>query len=235
MLRIRFFRKGRKKQPSYKIVVTDRNNPPATGRFIEDVGFYNPLTKECTINGEKVIYWMEKGAQPTDVVKNLLIKKGIIKGEKVNVVSISNKRKEKIEAKKAKDKEVEETKKEEAGKETMPGKGDDSDENQSGEVTKEAKKMVEVVKDEGTQKKPEVQEEKENEKADEEVEKEPKEETKKEEAIKEEDAKEEEKKDKEEMTQTKEKNEKADEEVEKEPKEETKKEEKEEKEERKEK
>ncbi len=121
MLRIRFFRKGRKKQPFYKIVVTDKNNPPASGRFVEDVGFYNPLTKECQIKGERVIYWMEKGAHPSDVVRNLLIKKEIIKGEKVNVVSISEKRKEKIAGKKEKEEK----------KETIP------------EETKEMKKVVE--------------------------------------------------------------------------------------------
>ncbi len=102
MLKIRFFRKGRKKQPFYKIVVTDKNNPPSGGRFVEDVGFYNPLTKECEIKKERVAYWMEKGAQPTGVVKNLLIKKGAIKGKKVNVVSITRKRKEVIAGKEEK-------------------------------------------------------------------------------------------------------------------------------------
>ncbi len=103
MLKIRFFRKGRKKQPFYKIVVTDKNNPPSGGRFVEDVGFYNPLTKECEVKGDRVAYWTEKGAQPSDVVRNLLIKKGLIKGKKVNVVSISKKRKEKIAGKKEKE------------------------------------------------------------------------------------------------------------------------------------
>jgi small subunit ribosomal protein S16 len=100
MLRIRFFRKGRKKQPFYKIVVTDKNNPPSSGRFVEEVGFYNPHTKECKIEGERVIYWMDKGAQPSDVVHNLLIKNEIIKGEKKNVVSLTKKRQAKIEEEK---------------------------------------------------------------------------------------------------------------------------------------
>ncbi len=113
MLRIRFFRKGRKKQPFFKIVVTDKNNPPSSGRFVEEVGFYNPHTKECKIEGEKVTFWMEKGAQPSDVVWNLLIKEGLIKGEKRNVVSLTKKRRAKIEEKQKKDevvieKEVEE-------------------------------------------------------------------------------------------------------------------------------
>ena len=117
MLKIRFLRTGRKKQPFYKIVVTDKNNPPSSGRFKESVGFYDPLTKDCRIDGDKVINWMEKGAQPTDVVYNLLIKKGILKGKKKDVVSLTNKRREKIEGQKAeaeaKKKEAEEVKEEE--------------------------------------------------------------------------------------------------------------------------
>ena len=46
MLVIRFFRVGKKNQPSFKIVVTDKKHPPKGGRFLEEVGFYNPLTKE---------------------------------------------------------------------------------------------------------------------------------------------------------------------------------------------
>ncbi len=108
MLRIRFFRTGRKGQPFYKIVVTDKNNPPASGRIKESVGFYNPLTKECKIESEKVLAWIGKGAQPSDVVHNLLIKKGVIKGKKSNVVFLSEKKKAKIkEVTKNKQKEAE--------------------------------------------------------------------------------------------------------------------------------
>jgi small subunit ribosomal protein S16 len=46
MLAIRLFRVGKKKQPSYKVVVTNKQNPPQGGQFIEQVGFYNPLTNE---------------------------------------------------------------------------------------------------------------------------------------------------------------------------------------------
>jgi small subunit ribosomal protein S16 len=107
MLKIRFFRTGRKKQPFYKIVVTDKNNPPASGRYVEDVGYYNPLTKESEIKSEKISFWMGKGAQLSDVVKNLLIKKGIIKGKKENVVSLTKKRVEKIASKKPEEKKEE--------------------------------------------------------------------------------------------------------------------------------
>jgi small subunit ribosomal protein S16 len=86
MLVIRLFRTGKKKQPSYKIVVTDRNNPPQGGKFVEQVGFYNPLTKEKTFKVERIQYWISVGAKPSDTVYNILINEGIIKGEKQKII-----------------------------------------------------------------------------------------------------------------------------------------------------
>ncbi len=86
MLVIRLFRTGKKKQPSYKVVVTDRNNPPQGGKFVEQVGFYNPLTKEKTFQAERIQYWMSVGAQPSDTVYNILINESIVKGEKKKIV-----------------------------------------------------------------------------------------------------------------------------------------------------
>ncbi|MFA5169629.1 MAG: 30S ribosomal protein S16 [Candidatus Paceibacterota bacterium] len=86
MLVIRLFRTGKKKQPSYKVVVTDRNNPPQGGKFVEQVGFYNPLTREKTLHNERINYWMGVGAQPSDTVYNILINEGVIKGEKKKIV-----------------------------------------------------------------------------------------------------------------------------------------------------
>lgn len=82
MIIIRLFRVGKKKQPAYKIVVTNKNNPPAAGRFIEQVGFYNPLTKEKAIKEERVKYWISQGAGTSDTVHNLLVKEGIINQKK---------------------------------------------------------------------------------------------------------------------------------------------------------
>ena len=108
MLRIRFFRTGRKKQPFYKIVVTDKNKPPSSGRFIADVGYYNPKTKECRIEKEKVLEWMGKGAQPSDVVHNLLIKKEIIIDKKVSVDSSKKGKSQETKEEKAPEKKTEE-------------------------------------------------------------------------------------------------------------------------------
>ena len=85
MLVIRFFRVGKKKQPSFKIVVTDKRNPPSGGRFVEEVGFLNPFTKEKNLKAERIKYWISKGAKPSDSVYNLLIKEKVLEGKKIPV------------------------------------------------------------------------------------------------------------------------------------------------------
>ena len=73
MVKIRLRRMGAKKTPFYRIVVADSRSP-RDGRFIEEIGTYNPLTdpSEIKINLERVKYWIGTGAQPTDTVKSLL-------------------------------------------------------------------------------------------------------------------------------------------------------------------
>jgi len=91
MLVIRLLRKGRKNQPFFKIVVTDKRNPPKGGRFTDVVGFLNPHTKERKINAEKVKYWLSVGAKTSDTVNNLLVKEKIITGKKINKTKKSKK------------------------------------------------------------------------------------------------------------------------------------------------
>jgi len=69
---------GRKKTPCYRIVVMD-SKTRRDGRYLEKLGFYNPLTKPATIviDKEKVVEWLKKGAEPTDTVFNILQKQGI--------------------------------------------------------------------------------------------------------------------------------------------------------------
>ena len=80
MVKIRLRRDGAKKAPFYKVVVAD-SRFPRDGRYIEEIGTYNPMTdpSEIKINAEKVEEWMKKGAQPTDTVKSLLKRAGITK------------------------------------------------------------------------------------------------------------------------------------------------------------
>ncbi|MBO7762606.1 MAG: 30S ribosomal protein S16 [Clostridia bacterium] len=76
MVKIRLRRMGAKKAPFYRVVVADERYP-RDGRFIEEIGYYNPMTTpaEIKIDAEKAAAWIAKGAQPTDTVKALL-KKG---------------------------------------------------------------------------------------------------------------------------------------------------------------
>ncbi len=78
-VKIRLKRMGAKKTPFYRVVVAD-SRYPRDGRFIEEIGTYNPLTDPATVNidGEKATKWIKDGAQPTDTVKSLLKKAGII-------------------------------------------------------------------------------------------------------------------------------------------------------------
>ena len=79
MVKIRLKRRGMKKAPSYRVVVADERMP-RDGRFIEEIGYYNPMTEpaEVKIDAEKAQKWIKNGAQPTDTVRALLKKSGII-------------------------------------------------------------------------------------------------------------------------------------------------------------
>jgi len=79
MVKIRLRRVGAKKQPSYRIVVAESTSPRG-GRFIETIGHYNPLTHPPTIHidGERALYWLRNGAQPTPVVAKMLQDLGIV-------------------------------------------------------------------------------------------------------------------------------------------------------------
>ena len=78
MVKIRLKRVGAKKKPFYRVVVADSRSP-RNGRFIEEIGYYNPLTDpaEIKIDAEKATKWIGNGAQPTETVKALLKKAGI--------------------------------------------------------------------------------------------------------------------------------------------------------------
>ena len=79
MVKIRLRRVGAKKAPYYRVVVAD-SRYPRDGRFIEEIGTYNPMVEPSaiSIDGEKALAWIKNGAQPTDTVKVLLKKAGIL-------------------------------------------------------------------------------------------------------------------------------------------------------------
>ena len=79
MVKIRLRRMGAKKNPFYRIVVADSRSP-RDGRFIEEIGLYDPLAEpaKLEVNGERAKYWVANGAQPTETVKALLRKAEVL-------------------------------------------------------------------------------------------------------------------------------------------------------------
>lgn len=84
MLAIKLKRIGRKHQPAFRIVVGEKRSK-VKGRFVEDLGWMNPLLHKSEAKKERILYWIKMGAQPTASVHNLLVKAGIVVGAKVSV------------------------------------------------------------------------------------------------------------------------------------------------------
>jgi small subunit ribosomal protein S16 len=79
VVKLRLRRMGAKKRPSYRIVAAESNSP-RDGRFIEAIGFYDPLTNPATITlkEDRVKHWLSVGAQPTDTVRDILVRHGLM-------------------------------------------------------------------------------------------------------------------------------------------------------------
>lgn len=82
MLRIRLQRRGKPKHATYRVVVADQH-APIKGRFISDLGFYNPHTDEFKVQQEPLQQWIKKGAKPSSTVHNLLVTHGLLQAPKV--------------------------------------------------------------------------------------------------------------------------------------------------------
>ncbi|MCQ2399880.1 MAG: 30S ribosomal protein S16 [Clostridia bacterium] len=80
-VKMRLTRLGDKKSPIYRIVITD-SRKARDGGYIENVGHYDPKTKEVVFNEEAAKKWLANGVQPTETVKTLLVQKGIVEGKK---------------------------------------------------------------------------------------------------------------------------------------------------------
>lgn len=111
MLMIRLQRVGKKKQPTYRLIVSEKTKD-THDTYVELLGSFNPHVKE---NGflpkvDRIKYWLSVGAQPSDTVRNLLIAAGVMEGKKKKSVFLSGKRKAKLEEKKKTKAEAEEKK-----------------------------------------------------------------------------------------------------------------------------
>lgn len=86
MLMMRLQRVGRKNDPSFRIVVTDKKTGVKSDKHVDRLGSYNPKTKNFIIDADKAREWISKGVQPSDTMHNLLISKKVIEGKKINVL-----------------------------------------------------------------------------------------------------------------------------------------------------
>lgn len=84
MLRIRLARVGRKHDPSYRVIVTERGRAPQPGNYVEQLGTYDARSDEYDLKPERIEHWISNGAQPSETVHNLLVKAGIIEDDTVN-------------------------------------------------------------------------------------------------------------------------------------------------------
>ncbi len=90
MLNIRLSRVGKRNHAQYKLVVAEKT-APIKGKFVEQLGSYDPHTKELIVKNERVKHWISQGAGCSTTVHNLLVKKGVIEGEKIKLTFKSKK------------------------------------------------------------------------------------------------------------------------------------------------
>jgi small subunit ribosomal protein S16 len=102
MLSIRLSRTGKRKQPLYRLIVTEKSKDP-WGTFLENLGTYNPRSTPVAINfkADRIKDWISKGAQCSDTVWNMLVEQKIVTGDMRKKVRITKKRREKMEKAKA--------------------------------------------------------------------------------------------------------------------------------------
>ncbi len=86
VINIRLQRRGRKNDPSFRVVVVDSKKKPKTGNYLEMVGSYDPRVDRIEIKGDRVLHWLKNGAQASDTVHNLLVSQKIIDAKKINVL-----------------------------------------------------------------------------------------------------------------------------------------------------
>jgi len=93
MLTIRFSRVGKKGFPTYRLIISEKARDPY-GRALEILGSYNPHTKELNVKADRIKHWISKGSGISDTVRNLLVSKKIIEGDKAKAGKTGKKKKE---------------------------------------------------------------------------------------------------------------------------------------------
>ncbi|MBL7053292.1 MAG: 30S ribosomal protein S16 [Candidatus Portnoybacteria bacterium] len=156
MLTIRLIRTGKKNTSTFRIVLIEKKSAPKSGKSLEILGNYNPRLsakqgKEINLKEDRIKYWLSQGVQTSETVHNLLIEKGIIKGDKIkkNIKTkkkvIEEETKEVSEEKPKEEKPEEKLKDESKEKEDQPKKEEVKDENKE-KPKKEEKQVTEDKK-----------------------------------------------------------------------------------------
>lgn len=104
MLKIRLARRGKKKYPTYRVVVSEHTKDTYAD-VAEILGHYNPHSKEIELKTDRIKHWMSVGAQPSDSVHNLLVSQGVIEDNKKTSSSLSKKRTAKLDEARAAEEE----------------------------------------------------------------------------------------------------------------------------------
>lgn len=86
MLIIRLQRVGRKNDPNFRLIATEKTRAPKSGAYLEMLGYYNPKTKKIELKNDRIKHWLLKGAQLSATAHNMLVKAKIIEAPKINVV-----------------------------------------------------------------------------------------------------------------------------------------------------
>ena len=109
MLNIRLSQVGKKNKKMFRLVISEKARDPF-GKALEILGSYNPYTKDLQAKNDRILHWISQGATLSATVNNLLINKGIVKGEKADAVKVTKRRQEKLDKKKEDDKKAVEAK-----------------------------------------------------------------------------------------------------------------------------
>jgi len=126
MLVIRLQRIGRKNQPLFRIVLT-KKTAPIKGKYIESLGFLNPLQKEYHLKSPRIRHWLSQGAKPSDTVYNVLVKERILQGPKRKIKI--KKKKEERKAEKQPEKQPEKKAEKKAEKKPAEKKSEKKEKN----------------------------------------------------------------------------------------------------------
>lgn len=159
---IRLQRTGRKNEPTFRLVLTDKRNGTSSNKFVDVLGSYDSRRKdEIMLKADKIKEWIGKGAQPSDTVRNMLIEAGIIEGKKVNVLPSKSPVVDEEAVKKAEEEAAAKAEAEKAAAEAKASEDGSSPDDSSEESVREEKAPEPAAEESKTEETPKEEEKKE--------------------------------------------------------------------------